>query len=515
MSPSTGLTRRSAIITSLAGTAIAACNGRREAPPGLLRVAIGNMPDSLDPAIGQFAASALLYKQLFTPLTDYTDRPGVAPGLAESWLADSGGLRWVFTLRDNLRWSDGHALTADDVVWSVRRILDPATAGGELGDFYAVEHSRAVLTGERPPGDLGVRQIGERQVEFRLEQALGIFPVLMREFYPFPRHAVEAFGNDWVRPEHFVGSGPFTLSGMGALSFDLVRNTFSHAPAAVAAARVEVVDDASTRTRMFRAGDFDLAEAPPPTQIPFLREQLGDQVHSFPAPKFTYLKINLRRPHLRNRELRRYLSVVTDRAFLANQIMDGTAAAAVTVLPDSPAPPRGSSYSIPSAVADPVRITLRTTSGDRERLAIAIADDWNRAGIGTELLASAPVDLYSAVDGGDFDVALSHFDRGLKGDPNFLMEPFTQGGFADDSGWFDSGAPEAEIFSEAITAARQAVEDDRRTTLYQRAEALLLGQQVIIPLLHEQAHWLVSQRVAGLTPGVQPQLWRKLRVGSA
>lgn len=515
MSPSNGLTRRSAILTSIAGLGAAACSGRRDAPPGLLRVAIGNMPDSLDPAIGQFAASALLYKQLFTPLTDYSDQPGVAPGLAESWQAVAGGLRWVFTLRENLRWSDGHALTADDVVWSVRRILDPATAGGELGDFYAVEHARAVLTGDRPPGDLGVRQIGERQVEFRLEQALGIFPVLMREFYPFPRHAVEAYGNDWVRPENFAGSGPFTLADMGALSFDLVRNTYSHAPAAVAAARVEIVDDASTRTRMFRAGDFDLAEAPPPTQIPFLREQLEDQVHSFPAPKFTYLKINLRRTALQSPELRRYLSVVTDRAFLANQIMGGTAAAAVTVLPDSPAPPRGSSYLIPRAVADPVRITLRTTSGDRERLAIAIADDWNRAGIETELLATAPVDLYSAVDGGDFDVALSHFDRGLKGDPNFLMEPFTEGGFADDSGWFDAGAPETSAFNAAITSARQAVDDDARTSFYRQAESVLLSQQVIIPLLHENAHWLISRRVSGLTSGMQPQLWRRLSVSGA
>ena len=108
MSPSFGLTRRGAILTSLAGLGVAACSGRRDAPPGLLRVAIGNLPDSLDPAIGQFAASALLYKQLFTPLTDYSDHLGLAQGLAESWEARDGGRRWIFTLREGLalvRWS--------------------------------------------------------------------------------------------------------------------------------------------------------------------------------------------------------------------------------------------------------------------------------------------------------------------------------------------------------------------------------------------------------------------------
>jgi ABC-type oligopeptide transport system substrate-binding subunit len=46
--------------------------------------------------------------------------------------------------------------------------------------------------------------------------------------------------------------------------------------------------------------------------------------------------------------------------------------------------------------------------------------------------------------------------------------------------------------------------------LYTDAEQVLLDQQIIIPLLHEQAHWLVSDRVTGLTSGVQPQLWRRL-----
>jgi len=513
-----GLTRRSTLISALAGLSAAACSGRREAPPHLLRVAIGNMPDSLDPAIGQFAASALLYKQLFAPLTDYTDRLGVGPGLAESWIPEADGRRWIFTLREGLRWSDGHELTADDVVWSVRHLLDPNTAGGQLGDFYAVENAEAVLAGEMPPSDIGIRQIGPRQVEFRLDQPSGLFPTLMREFYPFPRHAVERHGNDWVRAENFVGSGPFTLADTGALSFDLIRNAHSHAPAAVAAVRIDIVDDASTRTRMFRAGEFDLAEAPPPTQIPMLREQIGSRVHSFPAPKFTYLKINLRRPHLQNLVVRRALSLAVDRVFLAEQIMAHTATPTATVIPSGNAPANRLDVAIQLLSdagltgSNAPRVILRTTSGERERLAIAIADDWQRAGIETELFASAPVDLYSAVDGGDFDVALSHFDRGLKTNPNFLMEPFSEGGFADDSGWYDSGAAEVTAVNAAVTSARQAVDDDARTQFYRQAETILLEQHIIIPLLHEQAHWLISDRVSGMTDGVQPQLWRHLSV---
>lgn len=510
------LTRRTALASGLSLAALAGCSGRREAPDGLLRVAIANPPDSLDPAIGQFAASALLYKQVFTPLTDYADDLTLAPGLADSWDSPDGGRTWRFRLRDGLRWSDGAPLTAEDVVWSVRRILDPATAGGELGDFYAVENAQAVLAGEMPVDAIGVDEPAAGVVEFRLTQRLGVFPLLMREFYPFPRHVIEAHGDDWVRPEHFVGSGPFTLAGRGALSFNLIRNTEAIRPAAVPAVRVDIVDEPSTRVRMFRAGEFDLVEQPPATQIPLLREQLGERIGSYPAPKLTYLKINLRRPPLDQLAVRRALSLAIDRPFLADQIMGGSATATARVLRPADRMPAATDAArevlAQAGLTGDKRpvVVLRTTSGERERLAIAIADDWNRAGIDTELFASAPVDLYSAVDGGDFDVALSSFDRGLKTDPNFLMEPFAQGGFADDSGWFDTGAPETASFNTLIDEARSAVEAEQRTRLYTDAEQVLLDQQIIIPLLHEQAHWLVSDRVTGLTSGVQPQLWRRL-----
>jgi oligopeptide transport system substrate-binding protein len=476
------------------------------------------MPDSLDPAIGQLAVSALLYKQLFTPLTDYADTLELAPGLARDWSTPDNGRTWLFRLREGLEWSDGHPLTADDVVWSVRRFLDPATAGGELGDFFAVENALAVLGGDLPASELGVTSPDPDVVEFRLTQPLGLFPTLMREFYPFPRHAIEVHGNDWVRPVHFVGSGPFTLADQGALSYDLSRNAHAIRPAAVAAARVDIVDDAATRTRMFRAGEFDLAEGPNAAQIPALRDILGGRLRSFPAPKFTYLKINLRRPALANAAVRRALSAAIDRRFLAEQIMGGTAFPSESVLRPGIVTPGGVEQAqrlLEQAGLTGSRrpsVVLRTSSGERERLAIAIADDWNRAGIETEMLATEPVDLYSSVDGGDFDVALSHFDRGLKRDPNFLMEPFARGGFADDSGWFETASADAERFSGLIDGARSEVSPDIRTRLYLSAEARLLDQQIIIPLLHEQAHWLVSERVTGLTDGVQPQLWRRLSV---
>lgn len=504
---------------SLAGLAACAPRGRGTDEP-VLRVATAGLPDSLDPAIGQLASAALIYKQIHGPLTDYGPDGGLAPGLADSWVAEDEGRRWVFTLRESLTWSDGRPLTADDIVWSARRIVDPASAFAAIGDFYAVRNAQAVVSGRAAPEDLGVAALDERSVEFTLDNPVGFFPILMRELYPFPRHTIEAHGSRWVAPENFVGCGPFLPVAETALSLDLAPNRLAWNPGRMARIHVEAVEDPATRARLFRAGDYDIAEAPLATQISMLRERLGDRVRAYDAPKLTYLKINMARETTGNPVVRRALEMAIDRDFIAAQILAGTASPTRHVMPAidpitlTPEDGRAGARFLLAAEgmtgANAPRIELRCLSGERERIAVALADDWRQIGVEVETLATPAADLYPAVDGGDYDVALAHFDRGLKSDPNFMMEPFAPGGFADNTFWFGQPGNADDRFAGLIEAARAAVDPNRRTALYRQAEGLFLSETVIIPLLHEKAYWLISDRVTGLSQHIQPMLWRDI-----
>lgn len=511
-----GLTRRGALALAGAST-LAACTRRSsdDAPDGLLRVAIANEPDSLDPLKGQLAASALLYKQLHAPLTEYSPAGGLAPGLADGWRSEDGQ-RWIFRLNPGLTWSDGQPLTAEDVVWTARRAVDPLTGFADLGDFFAVEGARAALRGEASPQDIGVEAPDPHTVIFRLEQPVGLFPVFMREFYPLPRHAVEASPERWTRAENWVGAGPYVLAEQSALSYRLERNPNFHAAGSVSIpqVRVDVVEDPATRSRLFRAGDLDLADQPPPEQIGFLKDQLGARMKSFQAPILTYLKVNHRRAGLDDVRVRQAVSLAIDRAFLADQFFDGEASPTETVIPSQTGPAPADLDTARALLAaagyepgTPLRLSLRATSGGRERLAVAIADDLARIGIEIDILATYPLDMFDAVDGGEFDLALSRFDRGLKADPNFMMQPFGPGGFADDGGW---SGPVRDRFDAMMQTARATINAGVRADLYHAAEALLLSQQAIVPLLHERAFWMVSDRVTGVRESVQPMLWRDL-----
>ena len=511
------INRRTLLTASAASaaTTLSGCSGSSQ-PPGLLRVATSNAPDSLDPARGQFASAALIYKQIHAGLTDYGRDGQLAPGLAQSWSVSEDGLVWTFILRDGLYWSDGRNLTAEDVVWSARRLVNPDESFADLGDFFAIKNAHAVLAGDMPPETFGVAALDERTVEFRLNTPLGLFPVLMREFYPFPRHVIEVHGSDWIRPENIVTAGAYTVTAQTQNGISLLRNVYYHGfeNVLIPEIQIDTVRDASTRMRLYRAGEYDLADAPPTNQIAFLQDRLGEDFRSFDAPILRYLKLNHARPWLSDVRIRQALSLAIDRDFINREFFSGTGRLASKVipghiaagLPGGQVDPDRALTLLNEAGFDPASYTfqIRTTIGEGERIALAVADDWSKIGIQTEQFSSYPTDLYQSVDAGDFDIAIASYNRGLKSDPFFMLDPFEAGGFADNFNWND------EQFSALMREARRISDPAERVNVYALAEGHLLEQAAIIPLLHERAHWLVAPRVQGTRHDVQPMLWRDL-----
>ena len=94
------------------------------------------------------------------------------PGCAESWTVSPDRLTWTFQLRAGLQWSDGRPLTADDFVYSYRRLLDPATGASNAGLFLALRNARKIVQRQLPPDALGVRAPDARTFVVELE-----FPV--------------------------------------------------------------------------------------------------------------------------------------------------------------------------------------------------------------------------------------------------------------------------------------------------------------------------------------------------
>jgi oligopeptide transport system substrate-binding protein len=137
-------------------------------------------PSSLDPAAQGDISSAAVTVQLYESLTAFDPSLVLRPALAESWALGDAGRRIVFTLRSGLTFSDGTPLTADDVVRSWLRVIDPAAPSPLASLLDDVEGVVAYRQGDTAdPGEVGLRALDDRQVEVRLDRPVGDFPAIV------------------------------------------------------------------------------------------------------------------------------------------------------------------------------------------------------------------------------------------------------------------------------------------------------------------------------------------------
>jgi len=139
---------------------------------------------------------------------------GVAvPEAAEAYpTVSADGLTWTFKIRKDMAWSDGHPLTAQDWVFSLRRGADPAT-GFDFGWFYAdIKNWNDVTAGKVAVEDLGVSAPDDYTLLITTSTPVPYIPMIMTHSFVSPKHVVEALGDDWSTSfETLVFSGPFML----------------------------------------------------------------------------------------------------------------------------------------------------------------------------------------------------------------------------------------------------------------------------------------------------------------
>ena len=137
------------------------------------------------------------------------------PSLAERWEISDDGLRYVFHLREGLTWSDGEPLTAHDVEFGIKRVLNPDAPGSSVAIYFVLEHGQDhYLRTTEDPDLIGVRALDDRTVEFRLAAPAPYFMSVMNrpDGGPQPRHAIERDGDAWTETGKQVVSGAFEIA---------------------------------------------------------------------------------------------------------------------------------------------------------------------------------------------------------------------------------------------------------------------------------------------------------------
>jgi oligopeptide transport system substrate-binding protein len=204
-----------------------------EAKPAVLRINLGTYPDTIDPQKSSFVNEIAHLKLIYEGLTKFNEKLETVPGSAEKWVYSPDGMTLTFTLRKDLKYSDGSLLNAKRFEYSIKRNIDPATAGE-----YAAITDEIKGAPEWRGGDEAAKAIVDESVKathadgaacadyedaacdtlvLTLSKPAPYFHTIMGIWVAFPakEENITTGGENWWNGSKFqVGNGPYILKSL-------------------------------------------------------------------------------------------------------------------------------------------------------------------------------------------------------------------------------------------------------------------------------------------------------------
>lgn len=230
-------------------------------PTGSVVFGVGGTGAAIDPGTLRTAPAAMLYFSIWDPIVFLNPFTGeVEPWLAESW-EQVDDTTVEFRLQSGIPFHNGRELTADDVVFSLERLLDPATNEGLTASSTVspLDHAEAVDAQT-------VRVISKGPNPF--------IDRLMSRLFILPQEEFEAAGSAEAFFNSPLGTGPFeyvSFEPEGHLEVRAAENTWR--PPRLAQVRFQALTSEAARVQALQSGDADMIEGVPPDQVPVLEGQ--------------------------------------------------------------------------------------------------------------------------------------------------------------------------------------------------------------------------------------------------
>src|ERR1017187_4018140 len=461
-------------------------------------------PADLDPdAVDAWTDSNVDYA-LFEGLTlidEKTTQP--VPAAAESWEVSPDGLVYTFHLRPGGRWSNGDPVTADDFAFSFRRILTPSYGATYSYMLWPIRNAQAYNAGKIADFSLvGVKAVNAATLQITLERPTAYLPGLASHttWLPVHRATIEKFGRfdqkgtRWTRAGNLVGNGPFTLKEWipnGRIAVE--KNPRYWDAAHVRLNRIEFfpIENSESEEAAFRSGQLLVTYGLPITKIAYYRREHPELLRIDSRLATYYLFINVRKPPLDNPVLRRALALDIDRTTIARDVLEGSRSPARFFTP-----PDCAGYTcrteVPYDVSEARRLLaeagfpgglglpsfeVQSYSVDTAvRTMEVIQSRWARdLGDHITIAPQEQKTLFQNQQDGNYSIAFSAWIADYA-DPSTFLNMMVTGGGNNWAGW-STPAYDRLIDQAAGTADRSA-----RFALFQRAEAILLGEAPLIPL---------------------------------
>ena len=487
----------------------------------------GSEPQGIDPhivtGVPEHHILISLCEGLTIPNPNPTGSDGYIPGTAESWSISDDGKEYIFKLNKNAKWSNGDPVTADDFVWSWKRILT-ASLGSQYPDMlYYLVGAYEYHNGQIDNFDeVGVKALDTHTLKVNLKNPTPFFIGLLSHYSTWPVHKetvlkhgdIDDRNGEWTRPGNFVCNGPFQLKTW-ELNNKIVVEKNPHYYDASMVRLNEIhyypVSNVMTEDRMFRAGQLHLTSSMPTQKCPIYIEEKNPNLKIDPYMGTYFYRINTENETLSDVRVRKALAYSIDRQLLVDKVTQCGQIPAYSFTP-----PGSNGYQPSTEIPyDPVlakqllaeagyssdnpfpklEILFNTNEGHR-KVALAIQQMWqNELGIEVELVNQDWKVYLSREMVGDFQISRAGWIGDYE-DPNTFLDLMRPNRGNNKTGW------ENMEFDALVEEANTINDQEKRYELLNEAEKILIDNMPIIPLYTYVRVYQLSPDVKGFNPHI-------------
>jgi len=502
-----------------------------QAPParevGVAALALpGAEPPTLDPSLCQDATSARYIVEIFSGLVTLDRALNVVPDIAEKWEVSEEGTVYTFRLREDAKFHDGKAVTADSFKYAIERACDPRT-GSVVADTYLgdIVGARAKLRGQADEVE-GVEVLDDHALRITIDAPKPYFLAKLTHSTAFAldRENVERGGRTWT--DHPNGTGPFRLAEhrLGE-RIVLERNPHYYREPRPQVERVVFILAGGSAMTMYENGELDAV----PVGLTDIERAtdpanpLNKELTIAPTLSTFYLGFNVTQPPFDDPKVRQAFCYALDRQKIVDVIYKKTVAVAWTIVP-----PDMPGYD--NSDLEPLKFDLEKA---KELIAESKYEDVSNfpeitlyttgAGGATSRVIEGIVGMYEQnlgiraaieqTEWATFLVEISRPDNPYQmyslgwiadyPDPqNFLDILFHSESLDNHMGY---SSPEVD---KLLEEARTEQDHDRRMELYRQAEQTILEDAPWVPLHYDVEYWLTKPYVKGMIypPMIIPHL---------
>ncbi|WP_188068165.1 peptide ABC transporter substrate-binding protein [Brevibacillus brevis] len=428
-------------------------------------------------------------------------------------------LKYTFILRDDVKWTNGEPVTAEDFAFTYMKHLDPATASTTAYLLYYIKGAEAYNKGTGKAEDVGIKAVDAKTLEIELVAPTSYFDKMLatRYWHPINKKQAEANPKWAANADSYISNGAYKLVSWkhdSELVVEKNEHYWNKADVKMEKITWKMVNDATTAYQMYKSGELDFNKEMPSDIL--AQEKSSPDFKSVPYYGTYMYMFNVTKEPFTNKKVRKAFAMSLDRKALSEMVSQGGETPAYSMVPRGAMQPNGKDFreeggdyfkedyeAAKKLLAEGMQeegwstlpeVTLMYNTDESHKKIAQAIQEMLKKNLGVEVkMTNQEWKVYLDT------TKQKNYQMGRMGwvgqinDPAFNLDYYLGESPNNRTGWVN------KEYDQLNMAAKVEQDPNKRMELLHQAEAVLMDEMPFMPVYHYQQNYLVKPNVEGLT----------------